>query len=51
LQVRNQLTTSSEKLALIYALSENELRDARNPPYLNLEKENVALKIRIDELQ
>lgn len=50
LQVRNQSTTS-EKLSFIYALSENDLRVGRNSSYLNLEKENVALRTCIDNLQ
>ena len=42
---------SLEQLALVYSLSDATLRAAGNPAYLKLEKENLALRDRIDNLQ
>jgi hypothetical protein len=40
-----------EQLALVSSISDATLRAAGNPAYLNLEKENLALRNRVDDLQ
>lgn len=42
---------SSEQFALIHSLSDTALRAAANVAYLKLEKENWALRDRVDNLQ
>jgi len=42
---------SLEQIALVYSLSDTTLRTAGNPAYLKLEKDNFALRNRVDELQ
>ena len=42
---------SMEKLSLIHSLSDTVLRAAANAAYLKLEKENRALRDRVDNLQ
>jgi hypothetical protein len=42
---------STEHFALVHSLSDTVLRSAANPAYLELEKENRALRDRVDNLQ
>lgn len=42
---------SLEQIALVHSLSDATLRAADNPAYLRLEKENIALRDRVDKLQ
>lgn len=43
--------TSTENFTLIHSLSDTVLRAAANAAYLKLEKENRALRDRVDNLQ
>jgi hypothetical protein len=43
--------SSTEQFALIHSLSDTVLRAAANVAYLKLEKENWALRDRVDNLQ
>jgi len=42
---------SLEQIALVHSLSDATLCVAENPAYLKLEKENIALRDRVDDLQ
>ena len=42
---------SLEQITLVHSLSDATLRAADNPAYLALEKENLALRARLDNLQ
>jgi len=42
---------SLEQIALVHSLSDATLHAAENPAYLKLEKENIALRDQVDDLQ
>ena len=42
---------SLEQIALVHSLSDATLRAAENPVYLKLEKDNLALRDRVNNLQ